>query len=171
MRVLTGFGGAALTAATVLGSVGVAAPAQAAFEESALSGTYEVLSDGEFAKTNDVFFDEQTETQTWTASTTCISPIECTGSVTSSQGWTGTARLDAFWYVERDIPNWAPCPDGTFATGRQMFILTMWDRMTEEQTYDPSFLQGRNVTKTASGSCGKNQPLVIELPVSVRRVS
>ena len=41
--------------------------------------------------------------QTWTVTSSCVSPIECTGEVTSDQGWTAPLRLDDYWFVDRDI--------------------------------------------------------------------
>ncbi len=79
-----------------------------------------MTSNGEFAKTNEVYIDEQTVVQTWTMSSTCTSPVVCTGEVRSDQGWTAPMRLGGgpgspgalgdFWVVDRVVPNWEPCP-------------------------------------------------------------
>jgi hypothetical protein len=156
----------------VVGSLGTATPAHATYDEVALNGTYRVSSNGEWARTNGVLIDEKTVVQTWTVTSSCASPIECAGEVKSDQGWTGTLRLDDFWIVERDIPNWAPCPNGPFATGRQMFTLWGVDPNTaERQRTNLKYIAGRDVTKTASGACGVNKPLVIELPVWIEKLS
>jgi hypothetical protein len=171
MRVATVLGSAVMTAVASMATLASPPTAHATNFGVELRGTYSVRSDGEWARTNDVLFDQATDAQIWTADTNCISVLECVGTITSDKGWTGTARLDDYWYIEHDVPNWAPCPDGTFATGHQQFIIMGWNRTTEEREINVDFLMGRNVTKTDSGACGRNHPLVIELPVSVRRIS
>ncbi|MCK5752898.1 MAG: hypothetical protein KAH46_09340 [Mycobacterium sp.] len=167
--------GMAATALTIIGSVtGVvlAPPALADDFGTDITGTWRVFSNGEWARTNDVLIDEKSVLETWTVSTTCVSPIECYGEVTSSLGWTGSARLDDFWYVEHEVPNWMPCPNGTFATGHQKFILWGVNRANEQRVnQDISTFAGRNVTKSNSGACGVNQPKVIELPVLMERIA
>jgi hypothetical protein len=177
MRAFDVAAGAAVIA--LIGGLGAAAPAHAEDFGVALNGTYRVLSDGEWAKSSagphgqggaDVFIDQQTVIETWTVSTDCVSPIECTGKVTSDRGWTGTIRLDDFWYVDHEIPNWLPCPNGTFAPGHQKFILMGFNPATNERlTRERNFLMGRNQTKAASGACGANKPVVIEMPVRMEK--
>lgn len=165
-------GGVAATVITLAGNLGAAPQAHAKTFGTELNGTYRVSSNGQWAKTNDVFIDEKTNIQTWTITSSCVSPIECTGEVRSDQGWTGPLRLDDFWYVEHDIPDWAPCPDGTFAAGHQQFILWGVDPATVERVRpNIQYMAGRDVTKTQSGACGKNLPLVIELPVWIEKLS
>jgi hypothetical protein len=157
MRVDRVFGTMAMSVATLFGGFVAAAPADAA-REVALNGTYRVFSDGEWARRDEVLFDVPSETQ-------------CTGTVTSNLGWTGSARLDDFWFIEHDIPKWAPCPDGTFARARQTFLIFGFDPVNEERVVSAEFLQGRNITKAPSGSCGRNANLDFELPVRVERIS
>jgi hypothetical protein len=164
-------GGIAATAMTVMASVGVAPSAHASNFGIEFEGVYAVKSDGEWARTNDVKIKEQTVEETWTVHTDCTSPIECSGTVSSSLGWTGTVKLDDFWYVRHDVPNWMPCPDGTFATGHQQFLLWGWDPVATRRLKTTDFMAGRNVTKSDSGACGVNKPKVIELPMSVQRIS
>lgn len=165
--------GAAVIA--VAGSLSTATPAYADDFGVALNGTYRVMSDGEWAKRGmapgggDVFFDQQTVIETWTVTSSCVSPIECTGEVKSDRGWTGTLRLDDFWFVDHDIADWIPCPNGTFAPGHQKFILWGFVPAKNERNFNTDFLVGRNVTKSPSGACGRNQPMVIELPVKMER--
>ncbi len=170
MRGLGILGGISATIA-VFGSVVTASPANAT--DVALNGTFRVSSNGEWAKTNEVFMDEKMKVQTWTIASSCVSPIECTGTVTSDQGWTAPLRRNySDWYVEHDIAQWAPCPDGTFASGLETFRLWAADPLTEEKiSTNTSYFAGRDVTKTASGACGINKPLVIELPVYMERLS
>ncbi|MCH9729460.1 MAG: hypothetical protein K0U84_07260 [Actinomycetia bacterium] len=164
----------AATAMAVMATVGAAPAAQATDFGTALNGTFRVKSDGQWARTNGVKIKQETVVETWVVTTSCVSPIECSGVVTSDRGWTGTARLDDFWFVEHVIPNWIPCSDGSglFYSGLQKFMLWGIDQATEGRTYtDSDFWAGRNVTKGPSGACGVNKPVVIELPVSMVKIS
>jgi hypothetical protein len=163
-------GAAAGVAALVL-TVATAGLAQAQYGID-INGTYQVMSDGEWATRSAapgggaVFIDSRTTTETWTVRTSCASAIECNGTVVSSLGWTGTVRLDDYWYVDHVVPNWLPCPDGTSAPGHQKFMLMGFDPTKNERRAEiTNFLMGRNQTKAPSGACGRNQPLVIEMPV------
>lgn len=165
------FGVLAATAATALASLAGTPAAHAEDWGVDISGTWSVYSDGEWAKTNEVFIDERSVLETWTVDVDCVSPIECSGTVKSSLGWTGTARLDDFWYIEHEVPNWMPCPNGTFATGYQKFIMWGWDQSIGRRiTRFMDLMAGRNVTKSDSGACGVNNPKVIELPVRAERI-
>lgn len=160
----------AAAAVLVLGLVGTSPPADA--YPSILGGTYRVVSNGDWAKVNDVYIDQQTVVQTWTFNVSCVSPIECTGEVVSDRGWTGTVRLDDFWLIDHDIPDWAPCPDGSFAPGHQKFVIWGFNQVRAERTNEnANLLIGRDITKTASGACGINKPLVIEMPVRADKTS
>ncbi|MCV7281135.1 hypothetical protein H7J88_15935 [Mycolicibacterium flavescens] len=168
---------AGAAAITLLASLGTATSAHANDFGVALNGTYRVLSDGDWAQVGMapggalVFIDQQTVVQTWTVSTQCVSPIECVGEVKSDRGWTGTVRLKDYWYIDHDIPNWLPCPDGTFAPGHQKYILTGWDAPRNERNVkNTNFLMGREATEGPTGACGRNQPLVIEIPVRMERI-
>jgi len=170
---------ATVSAITLSATVCAVAPPAAADGDFgvALNGTYRVFSDGQWAKRGmapgggEVFFRIPSVTQTWTISTQCVSPIECVGEVKSDLGWTGTIRIDDHWYVDHDVPNWLPCPDGSFAPGHQKFILTGWNPETAQRTIkNRDFLMGRDVTKSPSGACGRNQPVVVEMPVRLERV-
>jgi hypothetical protein len=170
-RLVSGF--AAVTAITLLGSMGT--PTAGADEKDwgvNISGTWRVFSDGEWARTNQVKIKQQSVLETWTVDVACVSPLECTGEVTSSLGWTGSARLDGYWYIEHDVPNWMPCPNGTFATGHQKFILTGMDPATQRsKARDITTFLGRNVTKSDSGACGVNLSKVIELPARLDKIA
>ena len=172
MRAIRRIGGLAATAIAVLASVSLAPSAHADDWGVDISGTWRVFSDGEWARTNEVKFKQQSVLETWTVNVTCVSPIECSGEVHSDRGWTGTARLDDFWFVEHVVPNWMPCPNGTFATGYQKFIL--WGMNPEIQrriTQNVTTFAGRNITKSDSGACGVNKSKVIEIPVRMDRLS
>jgi hypothetical protein len=172
MRRVRLIGGMAATAIAVLGSLGVAPSAQAYDWGIDISGTWRVFSDGEWARTNQVKFKRPSVLETWTVNVACVSPLECSGEVTSDLGWTGTARLDDVWYIEHDVPNWKPCPDGTFAMGHQKFMVWGVDPVNEQRiTRNFTSIAGRNITHAASGACGINNPTVIELPVFMEKLT
>jgi hypothetical protein len=187
MRGVGVLAGAAATAFTVVGSLGTATPANASNYGVELNGTYRAISNGDWAKTNEVFMDEQTVVQTWTISSSCTSPISCTGTVTSDQGWTAPiVNTGDYWTLDRDIPNWIPCPEsydypgarivtgaaGTFAPGHQKFMFWGWDPLTNTREMTMvDMLAGRDRTQGPSGACGINKPLVIELPLRLEKVA
>jgi hypothetical protein len=154
-----------------LGALGTAPLAHAVAPD--LNGTYQSISNGQWARTNDVFKDERTVVETWNIATTCKSPIECIGEVKSSGGWTAPITYDGdFWVIRRVIPNWEPCPDGTFAEGAQRFLMWGTDPVSNERRAEfTDLLVGRNLTQSVSGSCGLNKNLQIELPVRVDKLS
>jgi hypothetical protein len=160
-------------AAAVFGSLGPAAPASASNYGVELSGTYRLIMNGEWAKTSEVFIDEQVQIQTWTMNSECTSPIRCTGSVTSDQGWTAPMYTTGdYWVAERTIDNWEPCPDGTAAPGTQRFWLWGWDPVNSQRDMKiRDLLAGRVRTLAASGACGINKPLVIEVPIRLEKLS
>lgn len=165
------FGGIAGAAVALFGSLSAAPVSQASNFGVELNGTYRAFSDGEFAKVDDVFIDQVSTDEIWTINTSCVSPLECVGEVHSNAGWTATARLDDFWYFDREIPNWLPCPDGTSAPGHQKFIVFGFNTMRVEQDKtNTDFLVGRNLTKAPSGACGRNAPLDIEMPIRLERI-
>ncbi len=171
----------ALAAIAVVGSVGTATPAYASNYGVELNGTYRVTSNGDWAKTNQVFIDEQTVVQTWTMTSSCTSPQICTGEVKSDQGWTaplnlggaeGPGSVGDFWVVDHVVHNWEPCPDGTAAPGAQKFMFWGVDPLTGQRNKKMvDLLAGRDTTKAPSGACGINKPLVIELPVRLDKLS
>jgi hypothetical protein len=142
-------------AAGVLLGLTVGWPAHASPDSTALNGTYSATSDGSRAQTNYAFHDEATVTSTWTISSTCTDPMDCTGQVRSSQGWSANLRLIGgdLWIVARDVPGWEKCQDGSSAPGHQMFKFSADDN-----------LAGWDYTVGPSGACGANKPLTIELP-------
>ncbi|WP_192723551.1 hypothetical protein [Mycobacterium sp. OAS707] len=172
---MRGVRSAAVVSATValVSSLGLAASAHASNYGVELSGSYRMIMNGDWAKTNEVFIDEQTQIQTWTLSSECTSPINCTGTVTSDQGWTAQmTNTGNYWVVVREIPNWEPCPDGTAVSGTQRFWMWGWDPIQSQ--LDPKFrdlLAGRVRTQAASGNCGINKPLVIEVPIRLEKLS
>jgi hypothetical protein len=173
MRAVGVIGGVAAAALTVIGSLGVAPPANASNYGIELNGTWRVMSNGEWARTNQVLIDQKVDIQIWSITSSCVSPLECTGTVKSDKGWSAPINMvKVYWILNRDIPNWAPCPDGTFATGHQKFVV--WGinpTVNERDLKITDLLAGRNITETDSGACGRNQPIDIELPVRMERLS
>jgi hypothetical protein len=167
----------AVAALTVGAGLSATAPSAHASDFGVeLNGTYHFYSNGEFAKVNDVFKDLPTVDETWTLSSSCVSPIECEGTATSSAGW--TARLwygypNTYWVVDRpSLPNWQTCPDGTTAPGEQRFQFWGFEPLTGEREMKvTNFLVGRQRTISPSGSCGRNQPLVVEMPIKLEQLS
>jgi hypothetical protein len=179
MGVITG-----LSAATIALIGSQATPPSALAEDFglALNGTYREMSDGGWAQSSVgpygsggamVYRDEQTKIETWTVNSDCVSPLECYGEVRSDAGWTAPLKWNGNeWFLDRDIPNWEPCPDGTAAPGHQSFGLWGWDESTSHRdgrTRD--LIVGLEKTMAPSGACGRNTPLVIQLPVRLDKLS
>ena len=118
LRVLTALAaGVAAAGALVAPPVAGAGPA-----DWALNGTFTATSNGEWARTNDVFHDERSVRAMWTITSQCSYPTECTGTVTSDQGWTAPIyQTGGEWYVKHLIDKWMPCQDGSFGPGLQVF--------------------------------------------------
>jgi hypothetical protein len=147
-------------------------PAHASNYGIELNGTYRVTANGDWSKTNDVFIDERTVIQTWTISSSCVSPIECSGEVESDQGWTAPLRYsNSRWIIDREVPNWEPCPDGTAATGSQTFLFWGVSQNGMGDAKNIGLLAGWDRTAGPSGACGINKPLVIKTPIRVERVT
>lgn len=174
--------GAVSAALAVMGSPGLAAPASASNYGVEVNGTYRAISNGDWATTSagpygaggvQVFIDQPTVVQTWTVSTSCTSPISCTGTVTSDQGWTAPVSTTGdYWVVERVVENWLPCPDGTVVPGTQKFLFWGWDPLKSDR--DMTFVDvmpGRDRTQAASGACGSNKPVITEYPLRLEKLS
>ena len=168
---------AALPTVVLVASAAVAAltsapNAAAAFCDPTLNGAYRAVSDGTWAKTNEIFHDEATVTSTWTVSTTCSAETyDCAGHVRSSQGWNAPIRCDSAgqWSVRRHLDRWEPCQDGTAATAEQLMYFS------PDLSGSPSFdevttFSGWDRTVGTSGGCGINRPLVIEMPFQLTRI-
>src|SRR5262245_18204847 len=88
MRPLGTVATATLLAASVFGFLGPPTTAQATTKDDvAINGTYRATSIGNWAKINDQYNNEPTVVSTWTISSTCANFQECTGTLTSDQGW------------------------------------------------------------------------------------
>lgn len=149
--------------ATLAGSVCAAVPAHANACDVPFNGTYTATSDGQWAMTRDSYHDEDTVVATWTVTTTCSDYLDCAGTVTSDQGWSGNAVCDAgTWTVTHEIPGWEPCADGTAVTGEQKFMFTTISDLKE--------LTGWDETLGPSGGCGKNQWQSIKMPFKLTKI-
>ena len=108
----------------------------------------------------------------WTISSQCSYPTECTGTVSSDQGWTAPIyQTGGEWYVKHVVENWMPCQDGTFGPGLQVF---RFKRMTADGAYiDPksNTLIGEDITTGRSGNCGRSLPLYITMPFKLVKLS
>jgi hypothetical protein len=167
------FGGAASAVLlTVVATSGMGtAVADASGDRWALNGTYLATSNGEWARTNEVFRDEAVVRSTWAIATTCSTESDCTGRVTSDQGWTAeiTTR-NVEWVVKRDVPNWEPCPNGSNVVGSQLYRFYPADP-TGITDFNSTTYVGLDITRGPSGACGINPPLVISMPFKLIKLT
>ncbi len=151
---------------------GLAAAPSAHAEGNPVNGTFIATSVGEWAKQNEAFLDQPTVRSTWTIHSSCQTYQDCTGQVTSDQGWTApmTMHDGSLWFVRRDVPNWEQCDDGTAVTGRQTFTFTPVgaDGLVQQGS---STLAGQDKTVGPSGACGVNRWLVVNMPFRLDRVA
>ena len=107
---------------------------------------------------------------TWTVDTVCSSALACSGTVTSSLGWTANIYTvnGGMWYVKHDVPEWIPCDDGTRAPGLQVYSFYSAAPDGTSQRFSDLWL-GKDETTGASGNCGRNLPLVLTMPVKISR--
>ena len=158
------------TAVIVVAAVGVPTQAHAS-EGWAINGTYSVTSNGQWAQTNAVYRDEAVVRSTWTITSTCSSLADCSGQVTSDQGWTAPINTKyAEWRVERTIKNWEPCADGTAADGHQLFRFYPVDDDGQVAIHGSTTLGGEDKTVGPTGACGINTPLVISVPLKLTQI-
>ncbi|MEN4474518.1 hypothetical protein [Mycolicibacterium cosmeticum] len=144
-------------------------PAGAA-PEWGINGTFATSSNGEWAQVNQRYEDQPSVRSTWTVSTQCTSPTDCVGTVTSDAGWTAPIyTTSGLWYVKRAVPNWRFCADGVPVEGLQIYKIYPVgadghvDVNAQEYT-------GQDKTVGPSGSCGRNQWPVIEMPFYMKRI-
>jgi hypothetical protein len=161
-------------AAALAGAVlaGLGAPVVGATNEWGLNGTYVATSNGEWAKTNDIYHDEASIRSTWTITSTCSYPTECTGTVSTDWGWSAPIYMKSgVWYVKRTVENWQPCPDGTAGPGLQVF--RFYPGTPDGSGSDPasSTLLGEDQTTGVSGSCGSSKVLFIAMPFKLVKTS
>lgn len=162
-----------LTPVTVAFAVTVAlataAPGHA--EYPSLNGVFTAQSNGDWAKTNQKYEDQASTVSRWTISSSCTTFLDCSGTVVSDRGWTAPiSTTNGMWVVKRQIDGWQPCPDGSSAAGTQMIKFVPVDADGLPDVNSPTF-GGEDITKSASGSCGRNQSLVIRMPFRMERIS
>jgi hypothetical protein len=169
-RVLTSLVG---SGAVVFVLAAPAAGADDSFARHAINGRFQVTSNGDWAKTNDVYRDEQTVRQVWTIASSCVDAATCSGTVTSSQGWSADLTYASQWWtVRRVLDEWQPCPDGTAAAGTQTY--RFWgvepDGSGARTDTNPTVLAGSDKTLGNSGDCGRSLPLEITAPLRLQRL-
>jgi hypothetical protein len=158
----------ALAGATVV-MVNAAPTAVASGDDWGINGTYQATSLGHWAKTNDVFRDETPVLSNWSVTTTCRTPVECTGRLVSDQGWSADVNLHGSEYVvKRDIPGWEPCPNGPARTGHQVYRFYPVDE-NGLVAWGSTIFAGIDITSGDSGACGVNTPLVISIPFRLEK--
>jgi hypothetical protein len=160
---------AAGCSAVTLGGLICAVPAGAS-EDWGINGTFATSSNGDWAQVNERYENQPSERNTWTISTTCISPSECTGTVQSDAGWSAPIyTTNSLWYVKRTIPNWRFCANGAAIEGFQEYKIYPvgsdghYDLASNEYT-------GVNRVIGPSGSCGRNQWPVIQMPFYMKKL-
>lgn len=171
MRSIEAITTAMLLAATASGGLAAAPTAVATKDEVPVNGTYRATSIGNWAKTNLQYHNEPTIVSTWTISSSCVTYEECTGTVSSDQGWSApmVTHDGSLWYVRHDVPDWERCPDGTAFTGHQTFYFYYVD-FQGYPTHGSPTLAGKDKTLGPSGACGQNTPLAVELPFRLDRI-
>jgi hypothetical protein len=158
---------AAMTAVTAVStlSIATAAVTRAASCDRPINGTYTAASDGQWAKTREVFHDQATVITAWTITSACDDVMHCAGKVTSQQGWAADLRCrSGQWYAVRRVENWQHCPDGRTIPGDQSF--RFW-RVADE----PESFNGYDRTIGPSGGCGVNLWFTIEMPFTLTKTS
>jgi hypothetical protein len=154
----------------------LAAPAAGAddsFSAYALNGRFLVTSNGDWAKTNDVYHNQQTVRQVWTMTSSCVDTDTCSGKVVSSQGWSADLTYTSQWWTVRHVvDNWQPCRDGTAAAGTQTY--RFWGEDPDGNGLavhtDATLLGGTDKTLGNSGDCGISRQLEIYLPLRLQKL-
>jgi hypothetical protein len=171
-----GVGAAAVIAVTAMVALGFAGVPVAHAddwhgEDWGLNGVYLATSNGNWAQTQEVYKDEATVQSKWTVSMNCPSVIDCSGRVTSDAGWSADIVLKSTELdVQRDIPNWEPCEDGTTVTGHQRFRFFPVDETGFLHPGSNTFA-GFDKTTGESGGCRLNEKLVIDMPFRLDKIS
>lgn len=137
-----------------------------------LNGTYTATSNGEWARKNEVFLDQASLRSTWTVSTQCSYPGECTGTVDSDWGWTAPIyQKSGVWYVKHTVEGWIPCPDGSTVPGLQVFHFKPMTPEGANFDLTSTTLVGEDVTTGPSGACGVNKPVYINMPFKLVKIT
>jgi hypothetical protein len=154
-----------LTATVAVQAAVLTAGPAAASDNWGLNGTYIATSNGEWAKTNDIFHNERSVRSTWTISTVCSFPTECSGTVNSDLGWSAPIyQKGGVWFVKRVVPKWEPCPDGSAGDGLQLYRFLESTPDGAQQDLDSNIFTGEDQTTGVAGACGISLPLFITMP-------
>jgi hypothetical protein len=158
-------------AAAAMSWVGMAT-ASADINNPAINGVFTATQNGEWARTNDSYHTEAVVRETWTIRSSCINPNNCTGTVSSDQGWTAElVRVPAIWKIVRYLPGWEACEDGTSATGRQLITFyPMGLDPTLPIDPDSNTYAGESVTLGPSGACGFNNAQEVITPFKLVKI-
>ncbi|AKK26674.1 hypothetical protein [Mycobacterium sp. EPa45] len=140
--------------------------------DAALNGTYVATSNGDWAKTNDVFHNEASVRSTWTIRMSCNDAVTCNGTVVSDAGWSADIVItNGEYVVKRELPGWERCADGTgrVATGHQRY---RFFPVGPDGFVRPGsrVFAGFDKTSGDSGACSRNEELEIELPFRLEKV-
>jgi len=156
--------GLAAGAMSALSIMTVAPMASADYDNYAINGSFVTTSNVEWAQIQQQYHDVPVVRSVWTFSTTCRTATDCVGTVTSDLGWTAKAEsTNGTWYVQRDIPSFQTCPDGSPAHGLQTYTFFPVDS-TGYVDHDSTTFAGKDKTVGDSGNCGESKWYVIEMP-------
>ncbi|MBU8810504.1 hypothetical protein [Mycolicibacterium goodii] len=159
---------AILASATAMGLCG--APPASAGKDWGINGTFATSSNGEWAKINERYQKQPSTRSTWTISTQCMSPTECTGTVTSDQGWSAPIYTNSgLWYIKRVLPQWRYCADGTPIEGLQIYKIYPVGENAQVDVNSDEYT-GEDSTTGPSGSCGRNQWPAIRMPFYMKKI-
>jgi hypothetical protein len=151
-----------------------AQPAANADAGYAINGRYAATSDGTYATTNYAFHNQATVRSVWTITSTCRTDSSCVGQVTSDQGWSAPLSTEGHvWYVQRDLPTWETCPDGSTSSGHQTFMFYLADADGVNQIGSPH-LEGRDKTLGARFGCGRTnlaEVTTVVMPFRLDRIA
>lgn len=157
-------------AVSVTSGIGMA-PSAWAYDPS-INGTYTATVVGDWARTNQIYHREPVVRSTWTITSSCSTAEDCKGQVVSDQGWTAHMYMHQgyTWYVQRDIPNWETCQDGTTYTGHAVTHFYPADPESGERLLGSPVLAGRDQVTGPSGACATNLPLYIDQPFRLDKI-
>lgn len=164
--------GALLGTAIAAAGLSTATPAFADEDPSlwGIHGTFATSSNGAYAKLNERYETQPGEQATWTVSTQCVGPADCTGTVKSSAGWSAPIYTnDGIYFVKRLIPNWRFCDDGTPVQGLQVYKIYPVGPDAHYQDVSNEYT-GEDHTMGPSGSCGRNQWPVVRMPFYMKKI-
>ena len=148
----------------------VVPPAWAMPDGPALNGTYQAVTNGDWAKTDGVYRDQLTVISRWSIESVCDNYQSCTGRITSDQGWSADMYFQTqSWRVRRTIPDWQRCPDGTASSGHQLFIF--YPYAGSEFDISSAVLVGEDITSGVPGACGRGYPVEIRIPFRLTKLS